>query len=154
MTSCAWLWIYAGSFLMLLELIVPGFVLCFVGLAAATVGVIRFFFGDSFGASWQLGIFSLATIFYIVVIRRALNGIFVGDRVESKTDFNHEFIGRMARVTEAIEPPNAGRVLLGDAEWTAVSAVPISAETNVMIVAQDNLTMKVEPLEITTGDKK
>ena len=37
MLSCAWLWVYAGAALMLLELVAPGFILCFFGLSAATV---------------------------------------------------------------------------------------------------------------------
>ena len=29
MTSCAWLWLYAGLFLMLAEILAPGFVIFF-----------------------------------------------------------------------------------------------------------------------------
>ena len=54
MLTCAWLWIYAGAALMLLELVAPGFVLCFFGLSAATVGVLRFAFGEAFTPTWQL----------------------------------------------------------------------------------------------------
>lgn len=145
MTSCAWLWIYLGAFLMLLELVAPGFVLCFVGLAAGTVGILRGLFGDAFGLSWQLGVFSLASILYIAVIRRALKGVFVG-RVQTSSDLECESVGRTARVTEAIEPPKTGRVLLGDAEWTAVSSVPLAVGCDVKIVSQENLTLRVEPL--------
>lgn len=146
MTSCAWLWVYAGSILMLLELIVPGFVLCFVGLGAATVGVMRGLVGDGFGLAWQLAVFSLASVLYIVLFRRALKKVFVGSFVSAKTDFEHESVGRIARVTAAIEPPMPGRILLGDAEWTAVSSVRLAVGADVRIVAQDNLTMKVESI--------
>ena len=60
MTTCGWLWIYAGSALMLLELVVPGFVLCFFGLAAATVGALRLMLGEvrlrEYGFALLLGI--------------------------------------------------------------------------------------------------
>ena len=48
------------------------------------------------------------------------------------------------QVTTAINPPLAGRILLGDAEWTAEADEPIAAGANVKVVAQNNLTMRVE----------
>ena len=144
MLSCAWLWIYVGAALMLLELIVPGFILCFFGLSAATVGVLRFAFGEAFTLTWQLAAFSSFSVLYIVLLRRYLQKVFVGGRVETKTDFDNESVGRVGRVTEAIRPPLTGRVMLGDSEWTAAADRPIEAGANVRVVAQANLTMKVE----------
>ena len=146
MLSCAWLWIYVGAALMLLELIVPGFILCFFGLSAASVGVLRFAFGEAFTLTWQLAAFSAFSILYIVLLRRYLQKIFVGGRVETKTDFDNESVGRIGQVTTAINPPLAGRILLGDAEWTAEADVPIAVGVNVKVVAQQNLTMKVEAI--------
>ncbi len=146
MTSCSWLWVYAGCALMFLELIVPGFVLFFFGLAAATVGVLRAVFGEAFDVSWQLATFSLASVVYIAVLRRLLKKVFVGGKVEAATDFDNESVGRVGRVTEPIDPPKSGRVLIGDAEWTAVADMPIAAGSDVRVVAQNNLTMSVERL--------
>ena len=144
MLSCAWLWIYAGAALMLLELIAPGFILCFFGLSAATVGVLRFAFGESFTLTWQLAAFSVFSVLYIVLLRRYLQKVFVGGKVETKTDFDNESVGRLGQVTAAINPPLAGRVMLGDAEWTAAADEPIEVGSNVRVVSQNNLTMKVE----------
>ena len=146
MISCSWLWVYAGCALMFLELIVPGFVLFFFGLAAATVGVLRAVFGEAFDVSWQLATFSLASVVYIAVLRRLLKKVFVGGKVEAATDFDNESVGRVGRVTEPIDPPKSGRVLLGDAEWTAVADTPIASGSDVRVVAQNNLTMSVEKL--------
>ena len=143
MTSCAWLWIYAGAALMLLELFAPGFILCFFGLSAATVGVLRFVFGEAFDLTWQLAAFSVFSILYIALLRRYLQKVFVGGKVETKTDFDNESVGRIGQVTAAINPPLAGRVMLGDAEWTAESDAAIEVGANVKVVAQANLTMKV-----------
>lgn len=144
MLTCAWLWIYAGTALMLLELIAPGFILCFFGLSAATVGVLRFAFGEAFSPTWQLAAFSVFSILYIVLLRQYLKKVFVGGKVETKTDFDNESVGRLGQVTTAINPPLAGRILLGDAEWTAEADEPIAAGANVKVVAQNNLTMRVE----------
>jgi len=144
MMSCAWLWIYAGLVLMLLELVVPGFILCFFGMSAATVGVLRFAFGESFAGTWQLAAFSVFSILYIVLLRRMLTRVFVGGKMETKTDFDNESIGRIGKVTQAINPPLTGRMMLGDSEWTASADTPIAAGADVRVVSQSNLTMKVE----------
>ena len=144
MLTCAWLWIYAGAALMLLELIAPGFILCFFGLSAATVGVLRFAFGEAFTPTWQLAAFSAFSILYIVLLRQYLKKVFVGGKVETKTDFDNESVGRIGQVTTAINPPLAGRILLGDAEWAAEADEPIAVGANVRVIAQQNLTMRVE----------
>lgn len=143
MTSCAWLWMYAGLFLMLAELIVPGFVIFFFGLAAMTVGGLRFAFGDAFTLTWQLAAFSALSVLYLVFLRRFFKGIFGGSKEVSMTDLDHDSVGRIGKVTESIEPPLAGRVMIGDAEWEAVADTAIPAGANVKVVAQRNLTMKV-----------
>ena len=129
MITCAWLWIYAGAALMLLELVAPGFILCFFGLSAATVGALRFALGETLTPAGQLAAFSVFSILYILVLRRYLKKVFVG-----------------GKVVQAIQPPLTGRVMIGDAEWTAASDRPIAAGANVRVVAQSNLTMQVEEI--------
>lgn len=142
--SCGWLWLYAGAILMFLELLAPGFVIFFFGLAAATVGVMRFVFGEGFTLAWQLASFSALAIVYILLLRRWVKGIFAGRTEASAEDFDNGYVGRTGKVTAAIVPPNAGRVELGDAEWTAVADAPVAAGANVKVISQNNLTMKVE----------
>ena len=146
MFSTGWLWLYAGAFLMVAELIAPGFVIFFFGLSAATVGVCRFVFGDAFTLAWQLAAFSFFSFVYLLLLRRWVTGIFTGGSSTSKTDFDKDTIGRIGTVTEAIKPPLPGRVMIGDAEWTAVAEGPIQAGVDVRVVAQENLTMRVEAL--------
>jgi len=144
--SCPWLWMYFGALLMLLELIAPGFVIFFFGLSAMTVGLCRFAFGEAFGSTWQLAAFSAFVILYLAFLRRWMKHLFTGTSEESKVDFNHETVGRAGKVTAAIAPPLAGRVEIGDAEWSAVADAPIAVGADVKVVAQDNLTMKVKKI--------
>ena len=146
MTDCAWLWIYAGAGLMLLELVVPGFILCFFGLSAATVGVCRFLFGEAFTSTWQLATFSVFAILYLAVLRRWLKSVFSGRTSESAGDFDSDYIGRTGRITQAVKPPAPGRVQIGDAEWNAESDAALEPGTEVRVVAQSNLTMRVAAL--------
>lgn len=144
MTSCAWLWLYVGAFLMLLELMAPGFVIFFFGLSAATVGLCRSMIGEPFTLTWQFAAFSVFSVFYLAVLRRWMKGLFSGDVQKSSADFGNEYVGRTGRVVASIEPPLAGRVMVGDAEWTAESASALAAGTMVRVVSQNNLTLRVE----------
>lgn len=146
MTACGWLWIYAGLALTLLELVAPGFVLCFFGLAALTVGALRFAFGEAFGATAQTASFSVLAVLYILLLRRLMKRVFVGEKDGAAHGLANDYVGRVGKVTEAIEPPKTGRVLLGDAEWTATADAPVPAGADVTVVAQRNLTMTVSAL--------
>ena len=141
------MWLYFGAFLMLMELLAPGFVIFFFGLSAATVGLCRFAFGEAFTLTWQLAAFSAFSIVYLVVLRRWLKKTFLGGRVETKTDFDNEYVGRAGKVTEAINPPLTGRVEIGDAEWTASAEYPIPVGATVEVLSQNNLTMKVKEVK-------
>lgn len=144
MTTCAWLWVYAGLLLMLAELMVPGFIMVFFGLAAASVGVLRFCFADAFDLTWQLAAFSVFSVLYIFLLRRWLKNVFTGSKVEGATDFNNEYVGRLGKVIEEINPPVPGRVIIGETGWKALSDRPIAAGADIKVVSQNNLTMKVE----------
>ncbi len=146
MFSCGWLWMYAGAALMFLELLSPGFVVFFFGLSASTVGLMRFALGEALTPTWQLIAFSVLSILYLVFLRRWLRAVFSGDVETADTAPGGESVGRIGRVTAAIEPPKTGRVMLGDAEWTAIADAPVAAGADVRVTAQNNLTMKVEAI--------
>ena len=143
MFTADWIWLYLGSALMILELISPGFVIFFFGLAAATTGVLTMFAGDAFTMMWQLLAFAGFSIVYLVFLRRAVKKVFSGSVEKSASNFEDDFPGKIAVVTEAINPPLSGRVMLGDAEWTAVADSPIEKNVNVRVIVRDNLTLKV-----------
>jgi membrane protein implicated in regulation of membrane protease activity len=139
-----WLWLYAGAFLMLAELMAPGFVVFFFGLAAATVGLVMFVLPDAFHLTptWQIALFSFFSILYLVTLRRYVKSVFLGDTDESKT--TDEYVGRLAKVTETVRPETPGRVMLGDAEWTAVASERLDPGTEVKVTGRKNLTLEVE----------
>jgi len=134
---------YAGALLMLMELLAPGFVIFFFGLSAATVGLCRFAFNEAFDLTWQLASFSAFSIVYLVFLRRWMKKIFAGTVETSRADFQNENVGRIGKVTVAVNPPLAGRVMIGDAEWNAVSETPLAVGADVRVTAQNNLTVKV-----------
>ena len=146
-TGVAWCWIYLGAFLMLAELMTPGFVIFFFGLASASVGFCCFAFGDAFGATWQLAAVSVFSIVYLLTLRRLMKKLFCGSSQTSDVDFCHDSVGRLGTVTVGIAPPQSGRVLIGDAEWTAVADDPVSVGVPVKVILQQNLTLKVKEVK-------
>ena len=142
--SAGWIWLYIGGFLMLAELLAPGFVVFFFGLAAATVGLFVMAVPESFhvGLAWQLALFSFFSVLYLVTLRRYVKSVFLGDTDESKA--TDEYVGRLAKVTETVRPETPGRVMLGDAEWTAVASERLDPGTEVKVTGRKNLTLEVE----------
>jgi membrane protein implicated in regulation of membrane protease activity len=83
---------------------------------------------------------------YLAVLRAALKKLFKGIIQTSKTDFTDDFSGKLAVVTEEINPPLSGRVMLGDSEWSAVADSFIDKGANVRVLFRNNLTLKVEKI--------
>lgn len=144
--DCGWIWLCAGAAMMLLEMAAPGFVLFFFGLAAATTGVLRLVAGDAFAATWQLAAFSAFSILYLAFLRRFFRDLFAGDAETAQSVAAGDCVGRFAKTVTPLAPNAPGRVMLGDSEWTALSSVPLAAGADVKVVAQENLTLRVEPL--------
>ena len=142
--SPVWIWLYVGAFLMLAELASPGFVVFFFGLAAVTVSVLRWIF-PALPLWGQLAAFSVLSIFYLLVLRRYIKSVFMGEKDESPS-IDNEYVGRVGRVVEEIRPEVPGRILVGDAEWAAQAATRLELGAEVRVVAQENLTLRVEPI--------
>ena len=139
----AWGWLIAGIVLMLMELMTPGFVVFFFGLAAATVSLCMWVF-PCFGAYWQLAAFSVFSILYLVLLRRYVKSVFMGDSEENAVA--DDLVGRVGKVTELIRPEIPGRVEVRDASWTAKADARLEPGDEVKVVAHDNLTLTVEKL--------
>ena len=147
--TAKWLWLYVGAFLMLAEILAPGFVIFFFGLAAATIGLLLFVLPEGFHLTptWQVALFSFFSILYLVTLRRYVKSVFLGDVDEAKESVDSEYVGRTAKVTETIQPEASGRVMLGDAEWTATAAEKLDPGTEVKVVGRRNLTLEVERIK-------
>ena len=131
---------------MFLELLSPGFVVFFFGLSAATVGCLRMLIGEGVSPTWQISVFAAMSVVYLVFLRRFLKRLFFGASETSATNFENDFVGRIGKITEAIVPPRAGRVQIGDSQWTATADAPIESGCDVRVLSRDNLTMTVEKL--------
>ena len=127
---------------MLAELISPGFVIFFFGLGAATVAVCKWAI-PGLSLAWQLALFSIFSIVYLVLLRRWVKNVFRGETDAISEKIESEYVGRIGKVIEATRPDVPGRIVLGDAEWAAISEQPIDVGTTVKVVKQANLTFTV-----------
>ena len=139
--SNGWIWMYVGAGLMLAEILTPGFVMFFFGLSAATVGLLVLLLPEPLNPSlmWQLALFSLFSLIYLVTLRRYVKNVFLGDNGKDAA-LGDEFSGRIGETITSLSPGVPG----GDAEWDAVSASPIAAGARVRVTARRNLTLTVE----------
>ena len=114
------IWAILGLLLVVSEFVVPEFVIFFFGVGALLNSLLTAIFpGLAASIPWQiltwLGL-SAGTLF---ALRRYLAGWFTGRKfVEDDQD---AWIGRPARVTEAIAPDSPGRISLNGTTWVAES---------------------------------
>ncbi len=141
-------WFLLGLFLLLAELVLPGFVIIFFGIGAwVTTLCIWTGWANSFNT--QLIIFLASSILSLVLFRRQGKNYFQG-RVSGKLDdvgMLDSVKGERAIVVEDIVPKNlAGKVELHGTNWNATAEVDIKKGTPVEILERENLTLKVKPL--------
>jgi inner membrane protein len=137
-----WMWLTLGAALGAAEVLVPGFFLIWLAVAAIITGLLA--------AVLPIGIFGQVMIFAIL----AVASVYAGRRwfaanpiVSSDPNLNNRgarMIGEIVTVVEAITNGH-GRVKVGDSVWNARgSDVPVGA--NVRVTGADGSTLLVEAL--------
>lgn len=135
-----WAWLSLGVLLVALEILVPGFFLIWLGLAAVVTGVIAWIIAPAIPV--QLGIFALLSMIALFGARQWLNK----NPIESSDPFLNQrgqrMIGDIVTLTRAIED-GRGRARVGDGEWPVRG--PDAAEgSKVRVTGMDGGTLIVE----------
>jgi len=139
-----WHWLAFGGLLGVLEILAPGFVLIWLGLAALLVGLMLLVW-EGMPFTFQLlayaGFSVLCVFIWFYWLRRL--------PVESdKPNLNRraeQLIGRRAVVVDAIVN-GRGRIKLGDGTW-AVTGTDLPAGHMVDITGTDGALLHVQPAE-------
>ena len=141
-------WLTLGAILIGLELLLPGFVSVFLGIAACVTGF-------ALSASWitdsnqALALFLSASLFLLLVVRTLVARFLPAHVVRSETDETQQAIGRKVRVVESISDETVGRISYLGTTWQArfkpgiIGTIQVGEE--VTIVGQENITFLVEP---------
>lgn len=134
-----WNWLIFAAFMVILEILVPGFFLLFLGIAAAIVGVIAL----SWEIPWQFQfiLFAILSIVGVVFART----FWMGADVQSDKPFlnrkANKLIGRTYPLEQALEN-GRGKIRVGDSLWS-VEGPDLPKGTLVTITETDGMTLHV-----------
>ncbi len=136
-----WNWLAIGTLLLILEVFGAGGYLLWIGLAAASVGVLTFIFPE---LPWALqfilfGVLSVLTA--VLWWRRQRSAAKPSDQ-PGLNQRGSELLGRQFVLHEAIHE-GRGKVKAGDSLWL-VSGPDLPAGTTVRVTGQDGVILKVE----------
>lgn len=137
-----WQWLILGALLGAAEIIMPGFFLMWLAIAALITGALAFLLPIS--VSTQIVVFAALAIAAVYAGRRYMlaNPIISDD--PKLNDRGARLTGQIVQVVEAIEG-GSGRVKVGDGVWSA-RGEDCAAGTRVRVTGIESGTLLVEAL--------
>ncbi len=131
--------------LIVLELIVPGMVLVFLGAGALLVALLVWL---GLVQTWVASITTwfIASLVLLLVLRSFFQRFMSGDAETQSTDEDFDTYGKVVDVVEAIGPDKEGRIRYRGTTWQAACYDnTLEAGTKAQIVCRENLIWVVEP---------
>ena len=138
-------WLILGGVLIVSELVVPGLVVVFLGVAALLVaGALHLGFIEHWIGSFTT--WFVASLGLIVALRGAVQRLFPPEVVRREIDEDTEAFGCEVEVVEAVGPDRSdGRIRFRDATWSARSLKTfLPAGSRARLVFRENLIWVVE----------
>ncbi len=138
-------WIVVGAGLIVLELIVPGAVLVFLGAGALLVAL---FIWLGLIQTWVTSITAwfISSLVLLLVLRSFFQRFVSGDVEKQSTDEDIDAYGDVVEVVETIGPDREGRIRYRGTTWQATSYdYTLEAGTKAQIVYRESLVWIVEP---------
>lgn len=130
---------------MLLELVLPGIILLFIGLGA-WIAALAAWLGWADTLAGQAMVFAIASVVLLVGLRRLFKNWLTGVTLESSSaDEMNEFIGKTVSVVAAIPSQGVGKVEFKGAHWSAQCAEPLSVGAFAVITGREGLCLLVRP---------
>ncbi|UPQ40395.1 NfeD family protein [Providencia rettgeri] len=138
----AWFWLCLGGLLLIGELLGTAGYLLWSGIAAVLVGVIVWAL-PFIGWEWQGILFAIFTLVSAVLWRNWLRNK-QKNKADNVNQISHQLIGVKGRLLSDTEE-GFSRVRLADGSWRVYSDTPLSANTEVVVIAVDGITLQVKP---------
>ena len=132
------IWIIAGLVLTVLEMIVPGLVIIWFGIAGVVTGILAFFVHNQY---IQFSVFVILSGLMVVFSQRIARRI---THAEPELVGANRWVGTTGRVIADIRPPEFGRVKVHGEEWRATATCEIPAGGMVRVVAVAGTHLEVE----------
>lgn len=136
-----WFWLSLGVILAAAEILVPGFFLIWLAVAAILTGLLAWVLPIS--SAVQVGLFAVIAVASVYAGRRwiKLNPIESDD--PKLNDRGARLVGELVMVVEAIDG-GQGRVKVGDSVWSA-RGPDTPAGSRVRVTGSNGSTLTVEP---------
>lgn len=137
-----WNWWVLALALIILEVLVAGTFFLWMGIAAAVVGLILFFFPE---INWQsqLTLFALFSIISIVISRIWLSKKASMETPSTLNRRGRQYIGRTFTLTEPVVN-GVGRLRVDDTIWR-ISGPDLDSGSNITVDDIDGTILKVRP---------
>ncbi len=141
-----WNWMVLGFVLLVLEILLPGVFLLWIGIAAILVGALSLQLWGMAAWSWEAQV--------LVFLALSLISAYIGKQIMARTagDTDRPFLNRrreqlVGQTAILIEPisEGQGRIRLGDTSWR-VSGPDMPAGSRVRITAVVNAELVVEAI--------
>lgn len=131
-------WIVAGLVLAALEMLVPGLVIIWFGVAAVVTGILAIFVRSPF---IQFGVFIVLSGLMVVFSQRIARRI---THKEPEQVGANRMVGVTGLVVQPIAPPELGRVKVNGDEWRAEAKVAIARGARVRVLSVEGTRLIVD----------
>ena len=134
-------WMIAGLVIAALEMVVPGFVIIWFGVAAVLTGILAFFVHNTY---FQLGAFAVLSGLLVFLAQ------WIGRRItrpEPEPAGANRMPGAIGTVVQDILPGDVGRVKVTGEEWRAEAEVAIAKGKRIRVLRVEGTRVIVEPAE-------
>jgi len=136
-----WHWLIAGVILIAFEMVAPGVVFMWVGIAAILTGVIAWA-SPQLSFEWLLIIFAVLSVVSVVSGRRYLKGNPLKTDHPTLNRRGEQYVGRRFILSEPIVS-GFGKIKVDDSTWK-VSGPDMPEGARVEVVAVDGVVLKIE----------
>ncbi len=128
-------WTIVAVICVLLEFVIPGAIISFVGLAAGIVAI-GIHFGWIESTLTAINTFLVSSIFLLLVVRTLFLRLFPGDIVIDNVEEDEEAIGAIVEVILDISPDKPGRIRYRQSTWDGMSTDVIKQGEKAKIISR------------------
>lgn len=138
-----WHWFILAAVLVILEILAPGVIFLWLGIAAAATGFAVLAVADM---AWEHQTLVFCALSVVSVVVGRVWWARKGDSVTDHPNLNRRGEQVVGRVLELSEPivAGTGKARVGDASWKVSGGDDLPAGTRVRVVGVEGATLKVE----------
>lgn len=144
--SGIWFWLILGLILIVLEFLIPGLVVVFLGLGAFFVAFLHW---TGILETWvsSAGLWILSSFVFLLLLRSIFKRYLPGESRTGLTDEDEEAFGAIVEVVEPVNAEdNTGRIKFRGTTWSATCIEGrIEAGQKAKIVFRNDMTWVIEP---------